>query len=207
MVARYGKIGGWNLTDTYLYSDSGSLTLSGQTGSITGGTITGTVFRTASSGQRIEMRGDSNFGSIDTLRFYGYNDSGWVDLRGSMGTVGGNGFYINGDTQIGNLQSTIFQVGRRRAMGTMSTSERVRAGSFSHTTDANGRIYHGYDTYMDQSPTVVQITLHDPYIFWIVARDQYGFTIQVAYATGVNHGLTPGAGAVVGGNYYAELFV
>lgn len=210
MYARSGKLGGWYLTDTFLYSDygeGGTLYLSANTGAITGGVITGTVFRTAASGQRIEMRGDSNFGSIDTLRFYGLSNSGWVDLRGWMGTVGGDGFYINGATQIGNINSAIYQVGKRRATGNgMSWQERVRSGSFSHTTDGLGRIYHGYETPMDISPTAIQVTLHDPYVYWIAARDQYGFTIQVAYGTGPNVGQTPGAGAIVGGNYYAEAF-
>lgn len=211
MYARSGQLGGWYLTDTYLYSnygEGGTLYLSANTGAISGGVITGTVFRTASSGQRIEMRGDSNFGSIDTMRFYGNSNSGWVDLRGWMGTVGGDGFYINGATQIGNVNSAIYQVGKRRATGSsMSWQERVRAGSFSHTTDGFGRIYHGYDTPMDISPTAIQVTLHDPYVYWIAARDQYGFTVQVAYGTGSNVGQTPGAGAIVGGNYYAEAFV
>jgi hypothetical protein len=201
MKASYGVIGGWTISDTYLYG--GGITLSANTGSITGGTITGTVFRTASSGQRVEIRGDSNFGSLDTMRFYGFNDSGWVDIRGYMGTIGADGFYINGTTQIGNLQSTIHQVGRRAAIAPASTSVRVRANTFSVSATGN-QVRVNFGQVMDNVPQVVVVSLYSHWSWYISGRDTGGFYITVFYPVGhASVGQAPGS-VTLSGSYYVE---
>lgn len=109
---------------------------------ITGKTFVGSTFATGAlydfffgNGQdRVEMLAAD--GLRDAIRWYrGYDNFIKAELRGYMGDIGAEGLHINSDVEIGNLQSTIFQVGRRNIT---NANSRVRAGVSTVTAPAGG---------------------------------------------------------------------
>jgi hypothetical protein len=176
---------------------------------ITGKTITGGVFRTGIGGQgdRIEI--------VDTIR----DAVRWVrdsdgsisaELRGYMNTVAAYGLYINSNVQIGNQQSTIHQVGKRKMNNGANASVRVRGGSFSGTT-TSGAFTVSFSNAFDTAPDFVHVTLtnthaNGPFWYWVTSLTTSGFTLNVRVLSGGAYA-TPGNGQVVSGYYYAEVGV
>lgn len=177
---------------------------------VTSKVVTGGLVRTSTSGQdRVELSDgyvyDTYLGVnrylTDTIRFVRYDGALAAELRGFMGDIGAYGLHINSTIELGNNQSTIFQVGRR---DTNHARSRVRGGSFNHTT-VSGTITVNYASIMDNNPAVLVVSLTSHWSWWISGKNSSGFSISVRYPVGhASAGLVPGNGALVNGYFYAE---
>lgn len=186
---------------------SGS-TISGVT--ISGSNITtGAVSGTTPYGQRVELMATNGY---DTIRFYPDSGvgSGYVDIRGQTGVYAywsdygqwgyRNGFYINGTTQIGNTQSTIYQVGRR---DTAYSSSRVRGGTQTLTFNG-GSAWLAWSP-MDAAPEWVVVTpVNGNYHLYTDVPQYNGVTVYARLGTALIAG---GAAANLRISYYTEYLI
>jgi hypothetical protein len=178
---------------------------------VTSKVVTGGTFRTGYPGDdRIEIIDEVawdpylgyNRSIRDTIRWVrGYDGALIGEVRGYMGDINAYGLHLNSTLELGNLQSTIYQVGRR---DTSSSHSRVRAGSFSHTV-SGGTIRHNYGTAMDNNPACVVVSLTNNFDHWISDHDTSGFELSIRYPAGhASAGAAPGDGAAVSGMFYVE---
>lgn len=187
---------------------------------ITSGTLFGLHFRTGHNHERHVSIIDA--GDKDAVRWKvpRWDGTQWQsdiggEIRGALGVNSEiNGVYINSNCQIGNTQSTLYQVAKRK-MGAGSTlGVRVRGGQ--KRVFATGGVGN-YDLFYDslsQPPTVAQVSQqydtesgNTPMIIFV--REVYAdhLHLMAVYATGPNAGRAPGDGFPLTFNYYVEVGV
>jgi hypothetical protein len=199
-----GKIAGNTITGANI--QGGTITGDLITGSaITGKTLTGSTVSTGVSGEnRVEMVASSAL--RDAIRWYNVFDGINAELRGTMGDIGATGLHINSDVEIGNLGSTIYQVGRRN-IGNANT--RVRAGRSSVTTPAGGSARVNFAPgFPSGAVPHVSAVCHasgaTPTPLSISGVDSGGFSVSFA---GVSGGAMVHVAATRDVEWYAEWFV
>lgn len=168
---------------------------------VTGKVITGGTFRTGVSGQdRIEMIDTV----LDMIRWYRGSDNAAIcEIREFMGTINRWGMYLNAaEIQIGHTGASIYQVGRRVAVGTVPAASTVRVGTWSGTHTSTGLLAIRFTPELPNVPSHISCTVHGEANVMQAVRNinQFGFDIQLK-----NHDGTAYTGSSTG-TYYAELF-
>lgn len=96
ITATSGYIGnqtsGWQINSTNIASVGGTMVLDATSGSISGGVITGTILRTASSGTRIEI------GTVDTFTNKYDNINFWTDATSGSTRQSAGRILVGGTT-------------------------------------------------------------------------------------------------------------
>lgn len=192
---------------------------------ITSKTITAGMFRTDYYGNdRIEIINEVQYDQYlgqyrnlrDTVRWLRGSDNALVgEIRGYMGDIGAYGLHLNSHMELGNTQSVIYQVGKRKAKNGPPNNVRVRANHVQVTVDANGQAYVGFDSAMTEAPTFVvcNVSTATASNETVVARpgsySGNGFYVDLRILSGdsTRNGRAPGSGSTFWLSYYAEIVI
>jgi hypothetical protein len=187
---------------------------------VTAKTITGGTFRTGYPGDdRIEIIDQVawdpyllvNRSIRDTIRWVRGSDGALAgEIRGYMGDIGAYGLHLNSHLELGNVNSTIYQVGRRSVN---NTKTQVRMGSATAICDGAGGWTASIPA-LPNTPTVVVATLGQfsgTFMYMGFCVDSWTINTvggKVTYLNNNTSGIVhPGNGTQFAIRYYAECAV
>lgn len=187
---------------------------------VTAKVITGGTYRTGTSGEdRIEIIDEVVYDAYlgynrsirDTIRWIrGYDGALVGEIRGFMGDIGAYGIHLNASVEIGNVNSVIYQVGRR-SVNVGATQ--VRMGSATAFCDGAGNWTASIPNLPGTPTVVVAVMGTDSGTNLYAGFAVTGWTAgsvsgRARYLTGLGTATTnvanPGSGTSFPIRYYAE---